>query len=368
MSVAGNRDTSRAPVFAWLAGEDVNIGDSLLRRPYLAALAERGDVHAWVKNVSPAYLTGLIGSREVRVSRSFAAWFLRALWSSLTRRTVIALNAGEVRPSVKRTAMMAVVSCVARLSRRHDGRLIWVGATVRAGGSQLARALVRFSAQAADILQWRSLAGRAVTGLGDVGPDWAFVEGSETVSWSTSVRDSLALVLRGDRAAPSDEWIDWVRGLLESLQLEAVVVVQVKHDADRAFDLAQLLGGRLIDWPDGRSHSEQEAVVRAVYRGSLLALGDRLHGLVVAATEGAVPIGWVESSRGKIAEHFSPVGLQFVGSLEGSSAGDLPPLSRADLRAWSDEVSRAVEEARGHLASAQSLISATVGGACSQPG
>jgi len=195
-----------------------------------------------------------------------------------------------------------------------------------------------------------------------VGADWAFAEGSDVGAWNYSERGLAAFVMRGDRQEPSQEWLDWARDLLSALGLSPVVVVQVESDAKRAHSLAAALGGRVLEWPEGVSHDEQEAAVRAVYRECRIVVGDRLHGLIVAATEGAVPLGWVESSRGKIAEHFDPVGLEFVGQQEGDRGPELTAIDEAQLGVWRTTVAEAVAAARAHLALTREQIATTVAG------
>lgn len=71
--------------------------------------------------------------------------------------------------------------------------------------------------------------------------------------------------------------------------------------------------------------------MREVFSESLIVIGDRLHGLIVGATEGAVPLGWVESSSGKIARHFSHLNFESTYQHEGDSAANYPVLDSSSV-------------------------------------
>jgi hypothetical protein len=99
-----------------------------------------------------------------------------------------------------------------------------------------------------------------------------------------------------------------------------------------------------------------ERHLREVYRQCLIVVGDRLHGLIIGATEGAVPLGWVESSGGKIGRHFLAVGLYYPGEFEGASASSLPALDHPQIEKMRGELGRAVESARGALDRNRALL------------
>jgi hypothetical protein len=109
------------------------------------------------------------------------------------------------------------------------------------------------------------------------------------------------------------------------------------------------LGGTVLDWPDGLSHAEQEKRLRDEYSRCALVVGDRLHGLVIAATEGAAPLGWVESSSGKIRRHFEAVGLEAPGRYEGSAAFELPEPDATEIMQIQEDTLAAIAEARRRI-------------------
>lgn len=336
-------------VFAWITGERTNIGDSLLRRPYLASLRQLGPVQLWINRSDQGFLSGLGLDGSEQLVPGFARWYGRLLASTLRRRTIVVVNAGELRVHASRVVLLTALLFASLLARIRGGAGVWIGASVPPSGRRVLSMPVRVAARLIDYVQWREpgstwIADRAV------GPDWAFAEGSPVPTWSLDARPLCAFVLRGDRAEPSPDWIGWARQLCLDHGLSAVVVVQVRQDGERARSLARQLDAEVIDWEPSASHREQEERVRGVYRESLLVVGDRLHGLILGATEGALPLGWVESSVGKTDRHFRGVGLPFVGAHESRPGRDLPRLSPDDLAPLFEELRSGVGDARDSLA------------------
>jgi polysaccharide pyruvyl transferase WcaK-like protein len=319
----------RLPVFAWITGQDFNIGDSILRRPYVDALTEIGDVDIWVRGASDDFLTGL-DLDNVVVSRSFVRWYLRALRSALAGRTCVAFNAGEVWVSWSRAVMMLFLTVLSLSTRLRGGFSVWLGASIRPTNSRVLRFVFRLAIRSTTLVWWREAASNSRGLPRKVGPDWAFETGRDALELETRrERRNLAFILRGDRTMPGQAWLAWVSRMIEATELAPVFVVQVQSDRSRAYELAALFSGEVADWAPDASHREQEEKVRAVFRTSAVAIGDRLHGLVLAATEGAVPLGWVDTSGGKIASHFQAAGFDYVGEYEGDKFGQAPGVSLA---------------------------------------
>ncbi len=343
--------TARPTVFAWITGQQTNIGDSLLRRPYLRLLSRLGVVDVWVRDASDEFITGLDVPSTARISRSFIAWWTRALMSSLRRPTTVAINAGEAPDGRGAVVAAFALTLLSRIARARGGFSLWLGGSVPAGRSVSAKRAYSALASSTSVLSWREPVSQRSSGRGRIQPDWAFTEASASVQPDGPARTTLAIVLRGDRTAPSEEWLRWVRTLISDHKLTVTTVVQVEQDHERAHEIARALGGSCVEWPPGASHAEQEARVRDLYRGCRVVIGDRLHGLVVAATEGAIPLGWVPSSGGKIDAHFAPLGLTWVSEHEGSPAEHLPTVTPDDLDDYTRQVSKAIGQARVTLSS-----------------
>lgn len=205
----------------------------------------------------------------------------------------------------------------------------------------------RAVAKRAKLAAFRDAETVRLLGAGIVSPDWAFSLGSDIASWPRpESRSRLAVLLRGARPVPSDEWIAWLKAIADEFALRLTFISQVRRDNDLADQLAERMGGESICFPEGTDHADQEKLVREVYKETRIAVSDRLHGLIVAATEGAVPLGWIPSSNGKIARHFNAVDMPFVGRLEGVPAEELPPVDRDTLAQWEASLPVRIADAR----------------------
>lgn len=339
------------PVFAWITGQTTNIGDSLLRRPYVAALVQIGPTELWVRRASADFLTGLDLPDGIRVTHSFFGWYARLLKSAASRRTVLALNAGEVRVRPAIAVLMFAMGVGVSFVRLRGGVAVWLGGTVPASGRTGLLAPYRWVARRTALQVWREAGPSVRIVPGEVAPDWAFATGSPRSDWAGGEsRTSIAFVVRGDRDYPSAEWLSWARRLIATRSLIPIAVVQVEADRDIARRLANDLGGEVLSWDPGVSHAAQEKLVRELYQRCLVVVGDRLHGLVLGATEGAIPLGWVEASGGKIAAHFDAAGLEFVGKFEGKKFEDAPDLGADDLARLAGETAAGIEASRVQLA------------------
>ena len=62
-----------------------------------------------------------------------------------------------------------------------------------------------------------------------------------------------------------------------------------------------------LRWDEGRSHREQEALVRGCYERSLAVVSDRIHALIIGLTEGAVPIGFTTGPAEKVSRTLAAI-------------------------------------------------------------
>lgn len=341
-----------APVFVWATGQDDNLGDSLLRRGYLDALRQIGPLSVWVGKASVGFLTALTNPED-RIYSGYSAWYWNALKTSARRATVVALNAGEMAVSGRGAIRLLSLTFLILFTRIRGGSGIWIGAGVPKRRPTLWW-FYRMAAEACTTVRWRDASSEKVVGVTGLTPDWAFTLGTHPDQWvRTGSRDRFGIVLRGDRARPSDEWFAWLGEALDALHMKPIVIVQVRRDGPRAMEVASALRpwaeAEVLEW-GAQDHAGQEELVRRAYASCGIVIGDRLHGLIVAATEGAVPLGWVESSRGKIAKHFDAVGLEFVGSSEGHGAQALPDLKLQLIDPWRAILAERITEARERLA------------------
>jgi polysaccharide pyruvyl transferase WcaK-like protein len=334
-------------VFAWATGQDDNIGDSLLRRPYLAALRERGALTVWVRDASDGFLPGLGLGSEDRWSRSFWRWMVSASISALQRPTHVALNAGEMTVSKRGAAKMLALAPVILLCRLRGGGGVWMGGGVPPHSQPILASTYRLAARLCYDVTWRDQVSADQMRTGSVSPDWAFTLGTPASEWMPrDHRELLTIVLRGDRDFPDSSWWTWVLNLAAQHSLRPTVVVQVHRDGNHAMRAAAEYDVDVVEWPDSSNHREQETTVRLVYSRSAITIGDRLHGLIVAATEGSIPLGWVPTSRGKIARHFDAAGMSFAGRYEGAAPEQYPVPTARDIAEYAEVLAAATAIAK----------------------
>jgi polysaccharide pyruvyl transferase WcaK-like protein len=294
-------------IFVNPAGQLDNIGDSVLRRAYLDALRDKGVLHV-LAGQDDEYNSGLGLQPADVVYRSSLQWLAHAVWHALRRRLTFAINAGEFvghRVDKRRSTWQLFVALIARLS---GGQVLLSGVSIRPG-TEGADTHLRRLARLSSLVSWRDAATQQEFQLGDVQPDWALHLGSQDF---TGDRPMLAIALRGDRPAPSDGWVLAVRELVTTHRLRPCVVVQVRRDGDAALELAARLQAEVLDWPVGVDHAGQEAAVRAFFRTCRFVVSDRIHALIIGATEGALPVGVKTSDPAKLTrtfERIAPIGL-----------------------------------------------------------
>lgn len=152
-------------------------------------------------------------------------------------------------------------------------------------------------------------------GFGEVTPDWAFALGAddEVLLDTNHPRRYLAIAIRqglshAARDKPTASWVEAVGALAQEFDLEPIVVAQIERDGPLAEELAGRLGCESLIWPDD-NHARQEQRLRAVYRDSEIVLSDRLHAVVIAATEGAVPIALSTGPMDKVTRTLEGAGI-----------------------------------------------------------
>lgn len=292
-------------VFAWLTGQDDNIGDSVLRRGYAEALHGVGDVGVYIGGGSDDYVSGLgLTPRDATFS-DIRRWLLAAWRRARRGPVVLAINAGEFHLTRGNTVgLLAVLPLMTRV-RRGGGKVVWLGAEIPRVGSWIRTALWRRVHRKATIVRWRDSETGSKLAPSPWMPDWALSLGPVA---EARPRKTLGVSLRFDRPYPDQAWLSAVRSAASRLDLDIVTIAQVKRDSEYARRLAADLGGRAVVYESG-DHAAQEQIVREEYAGMAVLFSDRLHGLLMAATEGAVPLAWCSSVTDKIRRHLVPLGF-----------------------------------------------------------
>ncbi|MDJ0338187.1 hypothetical protein [Cryobacterium sp. PH31-O1] len=311
-------------IFVPARGQYDNIGDILLRRQLLDWLRASGPLHVYVGEAPDGYADGLgLGPDDVQY-RSFRRWYLAALASAAHGRASYVFKPGEIQLTLigmkEHLAMLPVLALV----RARHGRVARVGVGSR-NFAPLPRALMGPSIALSNVSLWRDAATAGYLRQGSIMPDLAFASvGSNQTRDAPEEqgRDVLVVSMRSDLDYPSLAWLAGVRAVAADNGLEIWCVTQVLRDDDKCGQLATDLGGQALRW-NGTGHDEQEQRLRALYRRAALAVSDRLHVLVGALTEGAVPAALLVSANSdaansgaaysdKIARHFAAAGLHDV--------------------------------------------------------
>lgn len=280
-------------VFVSAVGQHDNIGDTVLRRAYLDVVRPLGRLHVFVGDKPDGYVAGLrLGPDDV-VHRVPASW-RRCVRDGLLAGSFYGFDSGETevrRPYARRYTRLAPLLAV---NRARGGAAVQAGTGVRA--SYRWRVPIAAVLRLCDVVSWRDAYSRDLMGVGGVAPDWAFALGPDAGTLRAGTdRPLLAVSVRQGtgsvrREPPDAAWAGRVRALAGGLGLTPVVVTQVGRDAPLGDRIARDLGAEHVGW-DGDDHAAQEDRLREVYRSCSHVLSDRLHVAVVAATEGAVPVG-----------------------------------------------------------------------------
>lgn len=316
-------------VFLSTWGQNDNIGDSILRRGLLRTFQVDRPVELHV-HVGPKdnrfieshnirgdderYLAAL-GFRGNEVHYEMRSDWWRAAMTGFARdRTLLVQTAGElVFPRDRPFAGWRTVVGLAA-ARVRGGAGVQVGAGMRSPDVR-PPVLERMARRQFAVVAWRDAATRDAFGVGDVAPDWAYDEGSLPADHISDTTDSsrvlLAVTLRGDRPAPTDDLLERLRETADRLSLELQVYTQVRRDRERAYELAERLSTSTEPIVFGEeTHVEWEERMRALYRRSRAVASDRAHALIIGATEGAIPLAFSGGSTEKAQRVLAPAGLR----------------------------------------------------------
>ncbi|ADG73648.1 conserved hypothetical protein [Cellulomonas flavigena DSM 20109] len=274
-------------------GQHDNIGDTVLRRAYLDEVRPLGRLHVFVGDKPDGYVAGLGLHPTDVVHRSPGSW-RASVRDGLLAGSFYGFDSGETEVRRAYARRYARLAPLLALNRARGGAAVQAGTGVRADHRW--RVPIAAVLRLCDVVTWRDAYSRDLMGVGDVAPDWAFALGPDAGTLRAGTdRPLLAVSVRqgtGDvrREPPDASWARRVRALADGLGVTPVVVTQVARDAPLGDRVAHDLRAEHLTW-DGHDHAAQEARLRKLYRRCSHVLSDRLHVVVVAATEGAVPVG-----------------------------------------------------------------------------
>lgn len=370
-------------VFLSTWGQSDNIGDSILRRGQLRTFQNidgaQLHVHVGRKDFDPNsddYVTaiGLDGSEKQYDTA--AGWLVRALGSSAAARTILVMPTGEILMPERFRRYWGWWTLAGALgARRRGGALVQVGAGVRMatvgnsrrGGTCVVRdqvevpPLERIARTKMPVVTWRDADTRNSFQVGDVAPDWAFGEGPEPAGGlgpAPSARKLLAVTMRSDRDLLAEDKIALIREIAHVYGLRIQVYSQVRRDRESMERLAGILhpGTPAILMRD-ETHGEWEAVMRTMYRDCAIVVSDRLHALVIAATEGAIPLALSSCTTEKAVRMLKPGGFDLPSQDPGAIKSYL-----VEMFADQQAVSRRISGARAELDDVRDRLRTLVAG------
>jgi hypothetical protein len=293
-------------IYVPLTGQADNVGDVVLRRRLVQAVAPLGRLEVLVERADDDYVAGLRLPTGSVVHTSFLPWARAATAGAAGRRTAaLVLNAGEIASSRSqgRRALLTLPAVVAGRLRGTPTVRAGLGARDRVAPWSLAHQAV---VSAATLNVWRDHESRRLYHHGWVAPDWAFDDADSRPA--AAPRPLLALGYRGDRPAPSSAALEHVAAWAASRGLRPVVVSQVASDVTRNEQIAAALGCEHV----GDRHAdlaERERAAREVYRSAAVVASNRVHALIIGFTEGASPAGLVPTPDVKIGRTLDAAGL-----------------------------------------------------------
>lgn len=360
LGIGGNPSPRRPTrTLVSLTGPEGNIGDALIRRETLRWAFGTSDELVVYTGAGPdAWLQQLGIPAEaivLRSKRSVPRW----LWMLITApaRPVLMFEAGEV-PLHKGNGLRELVFLFETLAvRLKRGVVVRPPRGIRAPSNPSIWLHAR-AARLSQVALWRDAASAGLVPSDVVVPDIGFAV-SARADQATGKRDELVVSMRGARPAPGTEWLQAVRATADAEGLRIRTVVQVREDEERASELAQALGGEFEPW--GRTGPvTQEANLRERYARARLVISDRMHVLVLAAIDGAVPAELAPNPTGKIAAAFATVGIHDI-TLDALQAGasQMQEFLHAQLDR-SQFIGEQVSAARQQLAEVEQQVRATI--------
>lgn len=314
--------TQARSIFAVGRGQYENIGDIILRRQLLDWLREAGPMHVYVGHSPWGYDDGLRLGPDDTVYRSLVRWYAALAREALAGRAHSVFKPGEIQLTLIGMKEHLVMLPGIALVRLGGGKVIRAGVGTR-NFAPLPRAIMWPSMALSSYTRWRDDRTASYMRVGAAMPDLGYGEGAtddEIRSFLQEPEDArriLVLSLREDhevdaRPYPRKEWLDAIAAYAQREDLDIHVVTQVAVDSDRSRRLAADLGAELLDWDPSDTHDQHEVKLRELYRRTRIALSDRLHVIIMAFTEGAVPVSLQMDSSTKASRHFETIGVDGV--------------------------------------------------------
>ncbi|MGI9822599.1 hypothetical protein [Agromyces sp. Marseille-Q5079] len=362
-------------IFAVGRGQYENVGDIILRRPLLDWVRPLGELHVYVGHSPAGYDEGLGLAPDDVVYRSFTTWYRAAMAAAVAGEASYVFKPGEIQLTLigmkEHVSMLPLLATI----RLRGGRAVRAGVGTR-NYAPVPRAIMGPSIALSDLTLWRDVTTAAYMRRGEAMPDLAFGEGApdELVpgfAAGEGDRDVMVVSMRADdpsRPYPTSEWIRGVRSYADRHGLTIWAVTQVQVDNETSYRLARDLGGEVLAWDELSGHDVQEAKLRELYRRTAIALSDRLHVIIAAFTEGAIPVGSLVDGSDKIDRHFATIGIADITMATRNMSADEIVASLEALSGRRAEMFEQLVDARARLAVRRDQVQQTLRGAASAEG
>jgi len=299
-------------IFVPVVGQFTNVGDAMHRRELLSWLKEVGTLHVYVGSAPKVFVDALDLPNTAKIYTNLFGWLWKLMWSPFGK-THFVFNPGEITVGVKRLLFECLLLPFEWGVKMKRGKVLRVGIAAVSNAVINYRSLWRFVLKQSDKIYWRTNDSKKMFGFGEVIPDLAFF--TPKFKPGTDKRNILVVSMRGDRPEPGSNWIAAVKEFAIRKNFQIAIVSQVRMDNDRGSYLAEQFGATTYLWDDKVGHVEQEKIVREVYRKTQLVISDRLHVLIAAITDGALPSVILTRPSDKIKDHFDVVEIEGISSM-----------------------------------------------------
>lgn len=291
--------------FISVAAAEMNLGDVFIRRAITRHIAANGH-HAvvYTGSMGESYV-GAFELPETWVITSAPRRFLSLLLLACLRREALVIMAPAPARLDRKGFYLAKqvgVAGLLALTRLTGNRVVVMGRALR-GSGRLAVMAERMTARISSLYLARDPQTAELMGSNaQFKPDLGFAEIAARPRpdlKANTPRTLVALSLRYDRP-PVTELVAKFVERVHSQGFEVVMVTQVREDREINQKLADACDIGHVDWPNDRSHLEQESAVVDVYSRSIAVVSNRLHALVIGGRYGAVPIIADELAENKL--------------------------------------------------------------------
>lgn len=314
-------------IIASISAQEDNLGDIEIRKILLSWFAETGaEIHCYRGGMSDSYVRAFELDGRVTWHNSLIALQIHLLGGMMpgsASHFVLAPGPQMLQNSPKSTTKSALNLINATLCSAFGGGAYSIGRAFRGGGfSALPTRLAVRQCKVSTVRD--ELSNHHLDYNSTTAPDLAFYP----ERWTTGPKSKVAICVRSSL----DFDIDMYANLCKAIRLnglEPVVVVQVKRDQNLGARIADLASCEIVSWTN-EPHLSQLHRVYDCYSNCAAVVSNRLHGLILGARSGAVPLRLMDRTDSKLA----PTLTTAIGETAAIYATDLneqPPLLISQL-------------------------------------